>query len=115
MDRDQALETVLGQLRALCEVAHGRERAATFALRDDRLRVVLADAVDVVQPDAHCAALDRALRAADVHVAADMDHSDTMSDVYERYVKTSEDRDLVLKGARESMAIIRYLDELHPK
>ena len=43
----------------------------------------------------------------DVHVAADMDHSDTMSDVYERYVKTSEDRDLVLKGAHESMAIDR--------
>jgi len=43
----------------------------------------------------------------DVHVAADMDHSDNMSDVYERYVKTPEDCNLVLKGARESMTIDR--------
>ena len=43
----------------------------------------------------------------DIHVAADMDHSDNMSDVYERYVKTPQDRDLVLKGAQESMAIDR--------
>jgi hypothetical protein len=59
---------VLGQLRALREVAHALERAAALALRDDRLRVVLADAVDVVEPDADGAFLDRALRAADVHV-----------------------------------------------
>ena len=43
----------------------------------------------------------------DVHVAADMDHSDAMSTVYERYVKIAEDRDQVLKGAHESMAIDR--------
>jgi pyrroloquinoline quinone (PQQ) biosynthesis protein C len=43
----------------------------------------------------------------DVHVAADMDHSDSMSEVYERYVKTAEDCDLVLRGAQESMTIDR--------
>jgi hypothetical protein len=45
----------------------------------------------------------------DVHVAADMDHSDSMSEVYERYVKTAEDCDLVLHGAQESMTIDRAL------
>ena len=43
----------------------------------------------------------------DVHVAADTDHSDNMSEVFERYVKTPEERDLVLKGAQESMSIDR--------
>ena len=43
----------------------------------------------------------------DVHVAADMEHSENISEMFERYVKTPEDRDLVLKGAQESMAIDR--------
>ena len=43
----------------------------------------------------------------DVHVAADMDHSENISEVFDRYVKTSEDRDLVLQGARDSMVIDR--------
>jgi hypothetical protein len=43
----------------------------------------------------------------DLHAIADTAHSDEMSEMFERYVKTPEDRDLVLKGARESMAIDR--------
>jgi len=43
----------------------------------------------------------------DVHVVADMEHSENISEMFERYVKTSEDCDLVLKGAQESMAIDR--------
>jgi hypothetical protein len=43
----------------------------------------------------------------DVHVVADMDHSQNISEIFEHYVKTSEDRDLALKGADESMAIDR--------
>ncbi|MGE5220661.1 MAG: iron-containing redox enzyme family protein [Chloroflexota bacterium] len=43
----------------------------------------------------------------DVHVVADTDHSENISEMFERYVKTTEDRDLVLKGARESMAVDR--------
>jgi pyrroloquinoline quinone (PQQ) biosynthesis protein C len=43
----------------------------------------------------------------DVHVAADADHSENISEMFDRYVKTPEDRDLVLKGAQESMAIDR--------
>jgi pyrroloquinoline quinone (PQQ) biosynthesis protein C len=43
----------------------------------------------------------------DVHVAADMDHSESISEMFERYVKTPEERDLVLQGARDSMAIDR--------
>jgi heme oxygenase-like protein len=43
----------------------------------------------------------------DVHVVADMDHSENISEIFERYVKTPEDRDLVLQGARDSMAIDR--------
>ena len=43
----------------------------------------------------------------DVHVVADMEHSENISEMFERYVKTPEDRDLVLKGAQESMAIDR--------
>ena len=43
----------------------------------------------------------------DVHVVADMDHSENISEVFERYVKTPEERDLVLKGAQDSMAIDR--------
>jgi len=43
----------------------------------------------------------------DVHAVADTDHSDMMSTVYERYVKTEEDREAVLRGARDSMAIDR--------
>jgi len=42
-----------------------------------------------------------------VHVAADMDHSDSMSEVYERYVKSFQDCELVLNGAQESMIIDR--------
>jgi hypothetical protein len=43
----------------------------------------------------------------DLHVVADMGHSDSMSEMFERYVRIPEDRDLVLKGAEESMAIDR--------
>lgn len=43
----------------------------------------------------------------DVHVAADMDHSDNISEMFERYVKTADDAERVLEGARESMAIDR--------
>jgi len=43
----------------------------------------------------------------DVHVVADMDHSENISEIFHRYVKTPEDRDLVLKGAEECMAIDR--------
>jgi hypothetical protein len=42
-----------------------------------------------------------------VHVVADTDHSENISEMFERYVKTAEDCELVLKGARESMAIDR--------
>ena len=43
----------------------------------------------------------------DVHVAADMDHSENISEMFERYVKSADDADKVLEGARESMAIDR--------
>jgi hypothetical protein len=43
----------------------------------------------------------------DVHVVADTDHSENISEMFGRYVKTPEDCELVLKGARESMAIDR--------
>ena len=43
----------------------------------------------------------------DVHVAADMDHSENISEMFERYVKSPEERDLVLRGACDSMAIDR--------
>jgi len=43
----------------------------------------------------------------DVHVAADMDHSDNISEILERYVKTPQDVELALQGARDAMAIDR--------
>ena len=43
----------------------------------------------------------------DVHVVADMDHSENISEIFERYVKTTEDCDLVLQGARDCMTIDR--------
>lgn len=43
----------------------------------------------------------------DVHVVADTEHSENISEMFERYVKTEQDRDLVLQGARDSMAIDR--------
>ena len=43
----------------------------------------------------------------DVHVAADMDHSDNILQMFEKYAKTPEDCERVLEGARESMAIDR--------
>jgi hypothetical protein len=43
----------------------------------------------------------------DVHAVADTEHSDNISVMFERYVKTLEDRELVLQGARDSMAIDR--------
>jgi len=43
----------------------------------------------------------------DLHTVADTAHSDDMAEMFERYIKTPEDRDLVLKGAQESMAIDR--------
>jgi len=38
---------------------------------------------------------------------ADTEHSDNISEMFERYVKTPEDRELVLEGARDGMAIDR--------
>jgi hypothetical protein len=57
----------------------------------------------------------------DVHVVADTEHSENISEMFERYVKTTEDRDLVLQGARDSMAIDRayrgalgyYMEQMH--
>lgn len=57
----------------------------------------------------------------DVHVVADTEHSENISEMFERYVKTPEDRDLVLQGARDSMAIDRafrgalgyYMEQIH--
>lgn len=43
----------------------------------------------------------------DLHAVADTAHSDSISEMFERYVKTPEDRDLVLQGARDCMAIDR--------
>jgi len=43
----------------------------------------------------------------DVHVAADMEHSENISEMFEKYAKTPEDCERVLEGARESMAIDR--------
>lgn len=43
----------------------------------------------------------------EVHVAADMDHSDNISEMFDKYAKTPADCDRVLEGARESMAIDR--------
>ncbi|HEU4341975.1 MAG TPA: iron-containing redox enzyme family protein [Candidatus Binatia bacterium] len=43
----------------------------------------------------------------DLHAVADTEHSENISEIFERYVKTTEDRDLALKGAHESMAIDR--------
>ncbi len=43
----------------------------------------------------------------DVHVVADTEHSENISEMFERYVKTPQDCDLVLQGARDSMAIDR--------
>ena len=43
----------------------------------------------------------------DVHVVADTDHSENISAMFERYVKTAQDCERVLEGARDSMAIDR--------
>jgi pyrroloquinoline quinone (PQQ) biosynthesis protein C len=43
----------------------------------------------------------------DLHAVADAAHSDDIAQAFEHYVRTPEERDLVLKGARESMAIDR--------
>ncbi|HWO41130.1 MAG TPA: iron-containing redox enzyme family protein [Candidatus Eisenbacteria bacterium] len=43
----------------------------------------------------------------DVHVVADTEHSENISEVFERYVKTPADAELVLLGARQSMAVDR--------
>jgi hypothetical protein len=43
----------------------------------------------------------------DVHVVADTEHSENISEMFEKYVKTAEDCERVLEGARESMAIDR--------
>ncbi|HET9917888.1 MAG TPA: iron-containing redox enzyme family protein [Candidatus Binatia bacterium] len=43
----------------------------------------------------------------DVHVVADTEHSENISEMFEKYVKTPEDCERVLEGARESMAIDR--------
>jgi hypothetical protein len=40
-------------------------------------------------------------------VVADTEHSENISEMFERYVKTPEHRELVLQGARDSMAIDR--------
>ena len=43
----------------------------------------------------------------DVHVVADTEHSENISEMFEKHVKTPEDCERVLEGARESMAIDR--------
>jgi hypothetical protein len=43
----------------------------------------------------------------DVHAVADTEHSDNISEMFERYVKRPEDCALVLQGARDCMAIDR--------
>ena len=43
----------------------------------------------------------------DVHVVADTEHSENISEMFEKYVKTPEDCERVLEGACESMAIDR--------
>lgn len=43
----------------------------------------------------------------DVHVVADMDHSENISAIFERYVTTPQDCEWVLQGARDSMAVDR--------
>ena len=43
----------------------------------------------------------------DVHAVADTEHSDNISVMFERYVKSPEDCALVLQGARDCMAIDR--------
>lgn len=43
----------------------------------------------------------------DIHVVADTEHSENISEMFERYVKTPQDCELVLQGARDSMAIDR--------
>jgi Iron-containing redox enzyme len=43
----------------------------------------------------------------DVHVTADMDHSENISEVFARYVRTPSDCELVLQGARDCMAVDR--------
>jgi Iron-containing redox enzyme len=43
----------------------------------------------------------------DVHVTADMDHSENISEVFARYVSTPSDCELVLQGARDCMAVDR--------
>ena len=43
----------------------------------------------------------------DVHVVADTEHSENISEMFEHYVKTGEDRDPGSKGAQDSMAIDR--------
>jgi hypothetical protein len=50
-----------------------------------------------------------------------MDHSENISVIFERYVKTPQDCELVLQGARDSMAIDRayrgslgfYMAQIH--
>jgi hypothetical protein len=57
----------------------------------------------------------------DVHVVADTVHSENISEMFERYVKSAEDCDRVLEGARDSMAIDRayrgalgfYMAQIH--
>jgi hypothetical protein len=54
-------------------------------------------------------------------VVADTEHSENIYEMFERYVKTAEDRDLVMQGARASMAIDRayrgalgfYMEKIH--
>jgi hypothetical protein len=43
----------------------------------------------------------------DLHIIADTGHSDEMSEMFEAYIKTPQDREHFLNGARESMIIDR--------
>lgn len=43
----------------------------------------------------------------DVHSTADTDHSDMMDGVYDKYVRTHEDHDTVLRAATQCMAVDR--------
>jgi hypothetical protein len=46
----------------------------------------------------------------DLHVVADTEHSENISEMFDRYVKTPEDRELVLQGARDCMASIALIE-----
>src|SRR4029079_15279426 len=98
---DQRLEAVLRELRALGELAHAGERTGALALPYNRLCVVLADAVHVVEADPYGAVLDRALGAADVHVGRPRLHTAPLAVADERGRRVEAHRLRVQEGAEE--------------